>query len=40
MVGYLKHLRSISGGRGTFVMSVDRFEKMSGQREKALLAGY
>lgn len=39
MVGYLKHLRSISGGRGTFVMSVDRFEKMSGQREKALLSG-
>jgi elongation factor G len=38
MVGYLKHLRSITGGRGTFVMSVDRFEKMSGQREKALLA--
>ena len=37
MVGYLKHLRSITGGRGTFVMSVDRFEKMSGQREKALL---
>lgn len=38
MVGYLKHLRSITGGRGTFVMSVDRFERMSGQREKALLA--
>ncbi len=38
MVGYLKHLRSITGGRGTFVMSVDRFERMSGQREKALLS--
>ncbi|KAF3482489.1 elongation factor G [Arthroderma uncinatum] len=38
MVGYLKHLRSITGGRGTFVMSVDRFEKMSSQREKAVLA--
>ena len=38
MVGYLKHLRSITGGRGTFVMSVDRFEKMNGQREKALLS--
>ena len=37
MVGYLKHLRSLTGGRGTFVMSVDRFEKMGGQREKALL---
>jgi len=32
MVGYLKHLRSITGGRGTFVMRVDRFEKMSGVR--------
>ncbi|KEF60463.1 ribosome-releasing factor 2, mitochondrial [Exophiala aquamarina CBS 119918] len=38
MVGYLKHLRSMTGGRGTFVMSVDRFEKMTGQREKALVA--
>ena len=39
MVGYLKHLRSITGGRGTFVMCVDRFERMSGQREKQALAG-
>ena len=38
MVGYLKHLRSMTGGRGTFTMSVDRFERMSGQREKALIA--
>ncbi|KIX09521.1 uncharacterized protein Z518_00601 [Rhinocladiella mackenziei CBS 650.93] len=38
MVGYLKHLRSMTGGRGTFVMSVDRFEKVTGQREKALVA--
>jgi len=37
MVGYLKHLRSMTGGRGTFTMSVDRFEKMTGQREKALI---
>lgn len=37
MVGYLKHLRSMTGGRGTFVMSVDRFEKVSGQREKMLI---
>ena len=37
MVGYLKHLRSMTAGRGTFVMSVDRFERMSGQREKVLL---
>lgn len=38
MVGYLKHLRSLTGGRGTFVMSVDRFEKMGSQREKAVLS--
>ncbi|KAJ9663509.1 Ribosome-releasing factor 2, mitochondrial [Neophaeococcomyces mojaviensis] len=38
MVGYLKHLRSMTGGRGTFTMSVDRFERMTGQREKALIA--
>ncbi|PGG98149.1 ribosome-releasing factor 2, mitochondrial [Helicocarpus griseus UAMH5409] len=37
MVGYLKHLRSLTGGRGTFVMSVDRFEKMGSQRERAVL---
>lgn len=38
MVGYLKHLRSLTGGRGTFVMSVDKFERMSGPRMKAALA--
>ncbi|KAK2734454.1 Ribosome-releasing factor 2, mitochondrial [Myotisia sp. PD_48] len=38
MVGYLKHLRSLTAGRGTFVMSVDRFEKMGSQREKIALA--
>ncbi|KAI1986241.1 Ribosome-releasing factor 2, mitochondrial [Ophidiomyces ophidiicola] len=37
MVGYLKHLRSLTSGRGTFVMSVDRFERMNSQREKAAL---
>ena len=37
MVGFLKHLRSMTGGRGTFVMSADRFERVVGQREKALL---
>lgn len=36
MVGYLKHLRSLTGGRGTFIMSVDKFEGLSGPREKAL----
>ncbi|PYI15900.1 ribosome-releasing factor 2, mitochondrial [Aspergillus violaceofuscus CBS 115571] len=38
MVGYLKHLRSLSAGRGTFVMSVDRFEKMSAPRQKAVVS--
>jgi elongation factor G len=28
MVGYLNQLRALTGGRGTFVMSVDGFEKM------------
>ena len=37
MVGYLKHLRSLSAGRGTFVMSADTFERVVGQREKELL---
>jgi elongation factor G len=38
MIGYLKHLRSLTAGRGTFVMSVDRFENMSAQRQKAVLS--
>ncbi|KAF2400855.1 mitochondrial translation elongation factor-like protein G [Trichodelitschia bisporula] len=38
MVGYLKHLRSLTGGRGTFIMQVDRFEKVGGQRLKRLLS--
>lgn len=37
MVGYLKHLRSLTGGRGTFVMTADRFERVTGQREQVLL---
>ena len=32
MVGYLRHLRALTGGRGTFVMQVDRFEKVVGGR--------
>ncbi|KAL8935392.1 MAG: hypothetical protein Q9216_005453 [Gyalolechia sp. 2 TL-2023] len=43
MMGYLKHLRSITGGRGSFVMSADRFERVVGLREKVLqreLRGY
>ncbi|KAI9696467.1 MAG: Ribosome-releasing factor 2, mitochondrial [Candelina mexicana] len=38
MVGYMKHLRSLTGGRGTFLMSVDRFERMGSMREKLVLA--
>ncbi|RMZ91435.1 hypothetical protein DV736_g1326, partial [Chaetothyriales sp. CBS 134916] len=36
MVGYLKYLRSMTGGRGTFVMKLDRFERVVGVREKNL----
>ncbi|KAI5777660.1 P-loop containing nucleoside triphosphate hydrolase protein [Geopyxis carbonaria] len=32
MVGYLKHLRSVTGGRGTFVMELDGWERMQGAR--------
>ncbi|KAK5756036.1 Ribosome-releasing factor 2, mitochondrial [Elasticomyces elasticus] len=39
MVGYLKHLRSLTGGRGTFTMVIDRFERMGGQRQKVVLSG-
>ncbi|KAF2106940.1 mitochondrial translation elongation factor-like protein G [Lophiotrema nucula] len=37
MVGYLNHLRALTGGRGTFVMSVDGFEKMGSQRQKEVM---
>jgi elongation factor G len=37
MVGYLNHLRALTGGRGTFVMGVDGFEKMGTQRQKEVL---
>ncbi|KNG48240.1 elongation factor g [Stemphylium lycopersici] len=37
MVGYLNHLRALTGGRGTFVMSVNGFEKMASQRQKEVL---
>lgn len=37
MVGYLNHLRALTGGRGTFVMSVDGFEKMGAQRQRDVL---
>lgn len=37
MISYLKSLRSLTAGRGTFIMTPDRFERVVGQREKALL---
>jgi elongation factor G len=37
MVGYLNQLRALTGGRGTFVMGVDGFEKMGSQRQKEVL---
>ncbi|KAF2126241.1 P-loop containing nucleoside triphosphate hydrolase protein [Dothidotthia symphoricarpi CBS 119687] len=37
MVGYLNHLRALTGGRGTFVMTVDGFERMASQRQKEVL---
>ena len=37
MLGYLKHLRSLTRGRGTFSMEVGGFEKVSGRGEKVVL---
>ncbi|KAF1961680.1 P-loop containing nucleoside triphosphate hydrolase protein [Byssothecium circinans] len=39
MVGYLNQLRALTGGRATFVMSVDGFEKMGSQRQRDVLEG-
>ncbi|KAF2718059.1 P-loop containing nucleoside triphosphate hydrolase protein [Polychaeton citri CBS 116435] len=39
MVGYLKQLRSLTAGRGTFTMAVDRFEVVGSNRLKALVTG-
>lgn len=38
MVGYLRHLRALTAGRGTFVMNVAAFERMGGARERRLVA--
>lgn len=37
MVGYLKHLRSFTAGRGTFVMTLEGWEKMNGNRARDVL---
>ena len=36
MVGYSKTLRSLTQGRGTFVMSLEGFERMTGERAKGV----
>ncbi|KAK9449923.1 P-loop containing nucleoside triphosphate hydrolase protein [Limtongia smithiae] len=36
MVGYLKHLRSITQGRGTFTMSFERYERVSRERAEEI----
>jgi elongation factor G len=36
MVGYSKTLRSLTQGRGTFVMSLEGFEKMTGERASSM----
>ncbi|KAI9860515.1 MAG: Ribosome-releasing factor 2, mitochondrial [Vezdaea acicularis] len=38
MLGYWKHLRSLSLGRASFVMRLDGWERVRGARERALLA--
>lgn len=37
MVGYVRSLRRLTAGRGTFVMSPDRFERVTGHRKQVLL---
>ncbi|KAF2864759.1 P-loop containing nucleoside triphosphate hydrolase protein [Massariosphaeria phaeospora] len=37
MVGYLNQLRALTGGRGTFVMGVDGFERMGTQRQRDVM---
>ncbi|RKF62737.1 Ribosome-releasing factor 2, mitochondrial [Erysiphe neolycopersici] len=36
MVGYLKHLRSLTAGRGTFIMNFDKFERMVESKETSI----
>lgn len=39
MVGYLKHLRAMTQGRGTFVMSLEGWERMQGPRARDVEKG-
>ncbi|CCU77819.1 elongation factor G [Blumeria hordei DH14] len=34
MIGYLKHVHSLTAGRGTFIMNFHRFERLKGHRER------
>ncbi|CAD6498889.1 BgTH12-04547 [Blumeria graminis f. sp. triticale] len=36
MIGYLKHVHSLTAGRGTFIMNFHRFERLKGHRERVL----
>lgn len=36
MVGYLKHLRSLTAGRGTFIMNFDKYEKLKESKENSI----
>lgn len=36
MVGYLKHLRSLTAGRGTFIMNFDKFERLVESKEASI----
>ena len=37
MVGYMKHLRSLTQGRGNFVMRLDSYDRMQPQKEKMVV---
>lgn len=37
MVGYLRHLRALTAGRGTFTMGFEGFERMGGRRLRVVL---
>ncbi|KAA8907439.1 P-loop containing nucleoside triphosphate hydrolase protein [Sphaerosporella brunnea] len=39
MVGYLKHLRAMTQGRGTFVMELEGWERMQGPRAREVEKG-
>lgn len=40
MVGYLNYLRSLTKGRGTFVMDFDSYQRVSAERESEILESF